>query len=60
MKLVLEPAVDMTGNPLLYLAMLGLLVGVQFLLMGVLAEMQMRTYHEAQGKRTYVIVDRLN
>ena len=60
MKLVLEPTVDMTGNPLLYLAMLGLLVGVQFLLMGVLAEMQMRTYHEAQGKRIYVIVERLN
>ncbi len=60
MKLVSEPAVDMTGNPMLYLAMLGLLVGVQFLLMGVLAEMQMRTYHEAQGKRPYVVVERLN
>ena len=52
--------VDMTGNPLLYLAMLGALVGVQFLLMGVLAEMQMRTYHEAQDKRPYVISERLN
>lgn len=60
MKLVPEPAVDMTGNPLLYLAMLCLLVGVQFLLMGVLAEMQMRTYHEARGKRPYLIVERLN
>lgn len=52
--------VDMTGNPLLYLAMLGVMVGVQFLLMGVIAEMLMRTYHEAQGKRPYVIVERLN
>lgn len=52
--------IDMTGNPLLYLAMLGALLGVQFLLMGMLAEMLMRTYHEAQGKRPYVIVDRVN
>jgi hypothetical protein len=35
-------------------------VGVQFLLMGVLAEMLMRTYHEAQGKRPYVVAERLN
>jgi len=51
--------VDMTGNPLLYLSMLGAMVGVQFILMGVLAEMQMRTYHEAQGKRPYVITERV-
>jgi len=60
MKVALDPPVDMTGNPLLYLAMLGVLVGVQFLLMGVLAEMLMRTYHEAQGKRPYVVAERLN
>jgi len=54
------PDVDMTGNPLLYLAILGVVVGVQFLLMGVLAEMQMRTYHEAQQKRPYVIAERIN
>ncbi len=55
----LRTDVDMTGNPLLYLSMLGVIVGVQFMLMGVLAEMQMRTYHEAQGKRPYVIVERV-
>lgn len=60
MKYGLEEPVDMTGNPLLYLAMLGAVVGVQFLLMGVLAEMQMRTYHEAQAKRPYVVAERLN
>ncbi len=60
MKWALQPPVDMTGNPLLYLAILGIVVGVQFLLMGVLAEMQMRTYHEAQSKRPYVIAERLN
>lgn len=56
---VAEP-VDMTGNPLLYLSMLGVLAGTQFLLMGILAEMLTRTYHEAQGKRPYVIVERVN
>ena len=59
MKWGLNPPVDMTGNPLLYLAMLGVLVGVQFLFMGVLAEMQMRTYHEAQSKRPYVIAEKI-
>jgi glycosyltransferase involved in cell wall biosynthesis len=60
MKQALDPPVDMTGNPLLYLAILGVVVGVQFLLMGVLAEIQMRTYHEAQNKRPYVIAERIN
>ena len=52
--------VDMTGNPLLYLTMLGIIVGIQLLLMGILAEMIMRTYHEAQDKRPYVIVEIVN
>jgi glycosyltransferase involved in cell wall biosynthesis len=30
---------------------------IQFIIMGLLAEMQIRTYHEAQGKRIYVIKD---
>lgn len=60
MKMALEPPVDMTGNPLLYLAVLGVLVGLQFLFMGVLAEMQMRTYHETQNKRPYVIAERVD
>jgi glycosyltransferase involved in cell wall biosynthesis len=51
---------DMTGNPLLYLAILGVMVGLQFILMGVIAEMLMRTYHEAQNKRPYIIVEELN
>jgi hypothetical protein len=46
---------DMTGNPLLYLTVLFVLMSVQFLLMGLLAEMLCRTYHESQDKPTYVI-----
>lgn len=58
MKLVQN--VDMTGNPLLYLAVMGGILAVQFMLMGILAEMLTRTYHEAQGKRPYVIAERVN
>ena len=53
-------AVDMTGNPLLYLAMMGVILAAQFLLMGVIAEMLTRTYHEAQGKRPYIVTERVN
>ncbi|MFB0525191.1 MAG: glycosyltransferase family 2 protein [Phycisphaerae bacterium] len=47
--------VDMTGNPLLYLTILLLVIGVQFILMGLLAELLVRTYHESQNRPTYVI-----
>lgn len=30
-------------------------LGVQFISIGLLAEVQIRTYHEAQGKKTYVV-----
>ncbi len=32
-------------------------LGMQFISMGLLAEIQIRTYHEAQSKRTYVICE---
>ena len=47
--------IDMTGNPLLYLTILLLVVGIQFILMGLLAELLVRTYHESQNRPTYVI-----
>jgi glycosyltransferase involved in cell wall biosynthesis len=43
------------NNPLLLLAFFLALIGMQFILMGVLAELMIRTYHESQGKPTYVI-----
>ena len=42
-------------NPLLLLAVFFAIVGVQFVLMGLLAELSIRTYHESQGKTTYVV-----
>jgi glycosyltransferase involved in cell wall biosynthesis len=46
---------DMTGNPFLYLTVLLLVVGIQFIFMGLLAELLVRTYHESQDRPTYVI-----
>src|ERR1700694_518168 len=43
------------NNPLLLLAVFLGIVGVQFILMGLLAELSIRAYHESQGKTTYVV-----
>ena len=43
------------NNPLLLLAVFLAIVGVQFILMGLLAELSIRTYHESQRKAVYVV-----
>ena len=43
------------NNPLLLLSVFLAIVGVQFILMGLLAELSIRTYHESQAKTTYVV-----
>ena len=43
------------GKPLLLLGILLILGGIQFITIGILAELQMRTYFEAQGKTPYRI-----
>jgi glycosyltransferase involved in cell wall biosynthesis len=50
---------DMTGNPLLYLTILFLVISAQFILMGLIAELLVRTYHESQNRPTYVIREKL-
>ncbi|HEY9755863.1 MAG TPA: glycosyltransferase family 2 protein [Oculatellaceae cyanobacterium] len=47
-------------TPLPVLSAMFFMVGVQFILMGLLAEILMRTYHESQGKRIYEVENRLN
>ncbi len=42
-------------RPLLLLGILLLFTGLQLVTLGLLAEMQARTYHESQGKPTYYI-----
>jgi len=46
---------DMSGNPLLILTAVLIISTVQFVLMGLLAELLVRTYHESQNRPTYVI-----
>ncbi|MDP3981351.1 MAG: glycosyltransferase family 2 protein, partial [Chlamydiota bacterium] len=43
------------GRPLLLLSVLLIFMGIQFVTMGLLAEIQIRTYHESQQKPIYVI-----
>jgi glycosyltransferase involved in cell wall biosynthesis len=50
----------MTGNPFLHLAVLLELVGVQFILMGLLGEILTRTYFESQQKTSYLVRNTLN
>ena len=49
------PYVRMHNNPLTLLAAMLFVVGMQIILMGLLAELIMRTYHESQGKTTYLV-----
>ncbi|MEE8348395.1 MAG: glycosyltransferase family 2 protein [Acidobacteriota bacterium] len=42
-------------NPLLLLSIFLAIVGVQFILIGLVAELIVRTYHESQGKPTYIL-----
>lgn len=47
-------------TPLPEMVAMFFMLGVQFILMGLLAEIQMRTYHESQGKRIYLVKTALN
>ncbi len=47
--------VPLSDRPLLLLAVLLIFVGVQFVTIGLVAEMLARTYHESQNKPTYYI-----
>jgi hypothetical protein len=51
---------SLSERPLLLLGVMLVFTGVQFLTIGLLAEMQARTYHESQSKATYVIRELLD
>jgi len=56
-KLVLRE--DIGNRPLLTLAVLLMIVGVQMISMGLLGELVVRTYHESQDKPIYVVREKL-
>jgi glycosyltransferase involved in cell wall biosynthesis len=55
----LSTGADMTGSPLLLLTAVLAITSVQFVLMGLLAELLTRTYHESQERPTYAIRETL-
>ncbi len=52
--------VSLISTPLPTLAALFIIVGVQFIGMGILAEMLMRIYYESQNKTPYSIKEKMN
>jgi dolichol-phosphate mannosyltransferase len=50
---------DFIQTPLPVMAMVMLVLGIQLFLMGLLAEMMVRTYHESQAKSIYAVRERI-
>ena len=46
---------DIWGKPILILGLIFLLGGIQLITIGILAEINVRTYFESQNKKTYTI-----
>ncbi|MEL6492133.1 MAG: glycosyltransferase family 2 protein [Cyanobacteria bacterium J06634_6] len=58
MRLFLQQGIG--DRPLLLLAVVLLLAGIQLFCVGLLAELLMRTYHESQNKPIYRVRERIN
>lgn len=52
--------IDMTGNPLLIISVFLLLISVQMLMLGLISEIQVRTYFETVKRDTYKVRDIIN
>jgi glycosyltransferase involved in cell wall biosynthesis len=50
---------DLVQTPLPVMAMVAMVLGIQFFLMGLLAEMLVRTYHESQAKSIYAVREKI-
>lgn len=47
--------VPLSDRPMLFLAVLLIFIGIQFISLGLIAELQARTYHESQSKPVYFV-----
>jgi glycosyltransferase involved in cell wall biosynthesis len=56
-KFLATPHLAINRNPLFYLSVMLVTGAIQFILMGLMAELLIRTYHESQNRPTYVIKD---
>jgi glycosyltransferase involved in cell wall biosynthesis len=52
--------INVNRNPLFYVGILMFLMATQFIMLGLLAEVSIRTYHESQGKTTYTVAETRN
>jgi len=52
--------VGVTGSPLFQTSMMFFILGFQSMLMGLIAELLVRTYHESQRKPTYTVRTKIN
>jgi hypothetical protein len=52
--------VSVTGSPLFQTSVMFFILGFQSMLMGLIAELLVRTYHESQRKPTYVVRAKIN
>jgi hypothetical protein len=52
--------IDLDSTPLPVIAAMFFTVSVQIAMMGLLADMLMRTYYESQDKKIYTVEKRLN
>jgi glycosyltransferase involved in cell wall biosynthesis len=53
-------SVSVLGSPLFQMSTMVLIMGFQSILMGLIAELLVRTYHESQGKPTYTVKRMVN
>ncbi|MBN1868975.1 MAG: glycosyltransferase family 2 protein [Candidatus Omnitrophica bacterium] len=51
----ISSGIDMTGNPVLILAVLFFLVSLQLISIGFVSEINIRTYYESQNKKIYSV-----
>jgi len=47
-------------SPMILIAFFLGIMGVMFVLMGLIAEIIIRTYHESQGKPIYIVKEKIN
>jgi glycosyltransferase involved in cell wall biosynthesis len=52
--------IHLNRMPLATLSMIMFAMGIQFIFMGLIAEMVVRTYHESQDKPTYLVREKIN
>jgi dolichol-phosphate mannosyltransferase len=56
----IDLGVQLANRPIVLLAVLLVVTGLQFITFGLLGEMLARTYHESQGKPIYVVREALD